>query len=52
MIFVVSFFAYKFLDLAFDLFKSRVRKQGARKDSDVIETEFVSKTDDENKKDT
>ena len=51
MVFVISFFAYKFLDVIFDLLKSRFKERSANEDKEVIETEFVDKTDGDNKKD-
>ena len=49
VIFVISFLAYKFLDIIFDSARSYLKEKNKPKDnlnkSDVIETEFVEDGD-------
>ena len=53
VIFVISFLAYKFLDILFDMAKSYFKgpnTDGKKKDLDTIETKFVDKNDEEKNK--
>ena len=50
IVFVISFLAYKFLDILFDLIKSHIREKNNLKDInaknpeiEIIETEFIEK---------
>ena len=52
-IFVVSFLAYKFLDILFDMAKSYFKGQssgGEKKDLDTIDTKFVEKDEEDDNK--
>ncbi|MCL2095872.1 MAG: hypothetical protein FWH10_03095 [Oscillospiraceae bacterium] len=55
-VFLISFFAYKFLDIIFDLVRSYIKIKARpadnikdKKDPEVIETEFINGDDGEEK---